>query len=224
MLMSVDGKISTGDTDILDFDKDLPKINGVKEGLHQYYDLEKQTDTCSFNTGRVMAKIGVNDRETTPTKIPVDFVIVDDKPHLTKKGVEYISKWVRTLYLVTTNKQHPALSCGLGNVRVIDYDETINFPMLFETLKTEYQIERLTIQSGGTLNATLIREDLIDHLSVVVAPILVGGSSTSTLVDGESLHTLEDLHKLRTLTLVSATPLEHSFLYLRYDLRNEKDT
>ena len=36
MLMSVDGKISTGATDDLDVDKDFPKIKGVNEGLHQY--------------------------------------------------------------------------------------------------------------------------------------------------------------------------------------------
>ena len=32
MLMSVDGKISTGASDHLDVDKDFPKIAGVKEG------------------------------------------------------------------------------------------------------------------------------------------------------------------------------------------------
>ena len=32
MLMSVDGKISTGASDSLDVDKDFPKIAGVKEG------------------------------------------------------------------------------------------------------------------------------------------------------------------------------------------------
>jgi 2,5-diamino-6-(ribosylamino)-4(3H)-pyrimidinone 5'-phosphate reductase len=44
MLTSVDGKISTGDRDIMDVDKDFPTITGLKEGLQQYYDLEKQTD------------------------------------------------------------------------------------------------------------------------------------------------------------------------------------
>ena len=33
MLMSVDGKISTGDTDIMDVDKDFPTITGLREGL-----------------------------------------------------------------------------------------------------------------------------------------------------------------------------------------------
>lgn len=42
MLMSLDGKISTGDTDEMDFDKDLKRIVGVKEGLPQYYEREKR--------------------------------------------------------------------------------------------------------------------------------------------------------------------------------------
>lgn len=43
LLMSVDGKISTGDNDVLDVDKDFPKIDGIKEGLSQYYKLEQET-------------------------------------------------------------------------------------------------------------------------------------------------------------------------------------
>ena len=59
MLESLDGKISSGSTDNLDADKDFCKIDGVKEGLHQYYELEQETDVFSLNTGRVMTKIGV---------------------------------------------------------------------------------------------------------------------------------------------------------------------
>ena len=69
MLQSLDGKISSGSSDNLDVDKDFCKIDGVKEGLHQYYELEAETDTFSLNTGRVMAKIGVNDKKEYPKKI-----------------------------------------------------------------------------------------------------------------------------------------------------------
>ncbi len=44
MLMSVDGKISTGAVDSLDMDSDLPTLDGVREGLHQYYEIEQTTD------------------------------------------------------------------------------------------------------------------------------------------------------------------------------------
>lgn len=67
MLMSVDGKISTGATDELDVDKDFPKISGTKEGLHQYYKIEQTTDLWSLNSGRVQAKMGVNEKPFQPS-------------------------------------------------------------------------------------------------------------------------------------------------------------
>ena len=44
MLMSLDGKISPGASDELDVDKDFPRIDGLKEGLPQYYEIEQTTD------------------------------------------------------------------------------------------------------------------------------------------------------------------------------------
>ena len=60
MLMSVDGKISTGNIDDRDVDKDFLKIIGIKEGITQYYDIEQTTDLFSMNSGKVMVKVGAN--------------------------------------------------------------------------------------------------------------------------------------------------------------------
>ena len=220
MLMSLDGKISTGSSDELDFDKDLPKIDGVKDGLHQYYDIEKTTDVVSFNTGRVMAKIGVNERTDKPSKMPVTFVIVDKKPHLTENGVKYLIDWTQKLILVTTNDSHPALSIQNDTLQVVQYDKEVDFNDLFNRLSNEFEVEQMTIQSGGEMNANLIREGLVDYISVVVAPIIVGGRDTSTLVDGESLTKLSELNKLRPLELVSYKQLDESYLHLQYKVLN----
>ena len=48
MLMSVDCKISTVETDDLDIDKDFPKIAGVREGLHQYYDIKVKREVLKL--------------------------------------------------------------------------------------------------------------------------------------------------------------------------------
>ncbi len=87
MLMSVDGKISTGAADCLDVDRDFPKIDGVCQGLHQYYEIEQTTDLWSLNSGRVQAKMGVNQKELPP-KSPVSFALLDTS-HLTEHGVRY---------------------------------------------------------------------------------------------------------------------------------------
>ena len=222
MLTSVDGKISTGDTDALDVDQDYKNILGLKEGLQQYYDLEMQTDLFSLNTGRVFAKIGFNEKTDEPEKLPVSFVVIDNEPHLKASGVEYLAKKASKLFIVTTNQSHPAFALKekYPNVEIISYKQNIDFKDLFAKLHSDYQVSKLTIQSGGTLNATLVREGLVDRVLLVVAPALIGGKDTSTLMDGESLHAKDDLSKVKTLEFVQAKPLNNSYLLLEYKVRN----
>ena len=220
MISSLDGKISTGNVDERDVDKDFPKILGIKGGLSQYYELEKKTDYWSFNTGKVMNKIGVNENKQDPIKIEsLRFVIIDNKPHLKKSGVMYLSKKVKKLVIVTTNKNHPAFSMD-GNIEVIYYPNKLDFTDLFVKLKKDYGAKRLTIQSGGTLNATLLRKKLIDRISLVIAPALIGGKDTATLIDGESLQTVEDLKKIKSLKLVKCEKLKNSYVHLVYQVNN----
>lgn len=220
--MSVDGKISTGDTENMDVDSDYPKIVGLKEGLNQYYEIEKQTDIFSLNTGRVFAKIGLNEKKDEPDKLSVNFVIIDNKPHLNEKGLLYLSKKSKQLIIVTTNKLHPAFSLQKvqNNIQILYYDKEIDFVDVFNKLNRDFGAERLTVQSGGTLNSQLVRLGLIDRLLLVVAPALVGGKSTSTLIDGESLHSLDELVKIKTLELIQAKPLNNSYLLLEYKVKN----
>lgn len=223
MIESIDGKISTGDSDTLDVDKDFPKIPVVKDGLYQYYEIESHTDRVSLNTGRVMAKIGVNTRVNEPQKMGVDFVIIDSKPHLTEKGVAYLAKWVKKLYVVTTNKHHPAFAVQshYNNIVPLLFEKGIDLKNLLVQLKTIYGIKRITIQSGGTLNASWVREGLIDRVKIVVAPCLIGGADTQSLIGGESLHTEEDLKKIKSLELISVKKLKYSYLELVYRVINK---
>lgn len=213
MLMSADGKISTGQTDAMDMDADLPRISGVKEGLHQYYEIEQTTDLWALNSGRVQAKIGVNEK-AFPKKTPVSFVVIDNK-HLTEHGVRYFCALSKAFVLVTVNGHHPAFSVRESNLHII-LQESLNLRKLLETLKSDYKCERITIQTGGTLNACFLREKLFDYLDIVVAPVLIGGKNTATLIDGESLTSFEEINKLGILQLEQCAPLDDSYVRLKY--------
>lgn len=218
MLESLDGKISSGSSDNLDADKDFCRIDGVKEGLHQYYELEQETDIFSLNTGRVMAKIGVNEKKEYHEKIDaVTFVIIDNKPHLNENGIDYLCNWVGKLLLVTTNKNHIAYSLQYkyDNLEILYYD-TLDLKVLLEDLYSKYNAVRLTIQSGGTLNGMFVRNKLIDFVNIVIAPIIVGGKNVATLVDGESITDESELNKLLPLQLLECNKLEHSYIELKY--------
>ena len=171
MLMSVDGKISTGAVDELDVDRDFPRINGVKEGLYQYYEIEKTTDLWSLNSGRVQEKVGVNQCPLPTKRSMVSFVLLDNN-HLTLHGIEYFVQYSKNFVLVTSN--------------------------------------------SDTLNGRFLREKLFDYVDIIVAPILVGGSDTPTLIDGESIRTSADLYKLGVLQLEKAETLMNSYTRLSY--------
>ena len=222
ILSSVDGKISTGSSEERDFDTDFPLIPGVREGLGQYYDLEKQTDFWSLNTGRVMAKVGMNEKAGKPPKLEkLRFVIVDSKPHLKESGIDYLAKKLGMLYIVTTNDKHPGLKNRRDNVVVIFYENKIDFQDLFRKLKKEYGCNSLTIQSGGSLNAVLLRKNLIDRLSLVIAPALIGGKDTPSITDGDSLSSNHDLKHVKALNLVKCRVLKNSYLHLEYEVMKE---
>jgi 2,5-diamino-6-(ribosylamino)-4(3H)-pyrimidinone 5'-phosphate reductase len=219
LLISVDGKISTGSVSERDVDKDYPHIKGVKEGLHQYYEIEKTTDNFSLNSGFCMAKIGVN-TDNSPIHCPnVNFVIIDNK-NLTEKGIINLCENLKTLYLVTTNRDHPGFKVKKDNLVMIEYEGEVDFQNLFQTLRNKYNAERVTIQSGGTLNSIFVREGLVDRLMVVMAPCIIGGKDTPTLVDGKSLITDEDLKNIKSMELIDVTRLGDNYLKLVYNIIN----
>ena len=219
MLESLDGKINSGNSDNLDADKDWCQIEGVKEGLHQYYEIEATTDYYSLNTGRVMAKIGINDRKEYHEKVDISFIIIDNKPHLNEHGIDYLCNWVEKLILVTTNKNHIAFSLKekYENLDILYY-EVLDLKTLLTDMKQKYNSEKITIQSGGNLNGKFLREDLIDYVNVVIAPLLVGGRDTSTLIDGDAISTVNELNKLKALQLIECNKLEDSYIQLKYKI------
>ena len=213
MLSSVDGKISTGASDTLDVDIDYPKLKGVREGLHQYYDIEQTTDLWSLNSGRVQAKMGVNQKQY-PNRTPVSFVIIDNK-HLTEHGVRYFCSLSKEFVLVTTNQEHPAFSVQESNLHII-CQEKLNLQEMLETLREAHNCERITVQTGGMLNGLFLREKLFDYIDIVIAPVLIGGKDTASLVDGRSLITPDELEQLGVLKLEKCDVLKDSYIRLRY--------
>lgn len=220
MLESLDGKISTGNSNKLDVDKDFPKIDGVKEGLHQYYEIESNTDYFSLNTGKVMAKIGVNDKREYHEKIDINFIIIDNKPHLNEQGIDYLCHWVNKLILVTTNKNHIAhrLKEKFNNLEILFY-EKLNLEKMLEDLYNKYDAKKITIQSGGSMNGRFVRDNLIDYVNIVIAPILIGGKDVPTLVDGASINSDNELNKLRALELIECNKLDDSYIQLKYKVK-----
>jgi 2,5-diamino-6-(ribosylamino)-4(3H)-pyrimidinone 5'-phosphate reductase len=75
-------------------------------------------------------------------------------------------------------------------------------------------IRSVLLEGGGTLNFGMLREGLVDEVSVAIAPVLVGGKEAVSLVDGEGFATIaEGVH----LKLKKYYPLGKDFI-LEYEV------
>ena len=68
------------------------------------------------------------------------------------------------------------------------------------------------------MNGLFLREKLFDFVDIVIAPALIGGKETATLIDGSSLRTKDELSKLGVLRLIEAGALQDSYVRLRYQV------
>ncbi len=212
LLSSVDGKISTGDAGDFDFDRDLPNVPGVCEGLYQYYEEEKNTDLWSFTTGRVLAKVGWNYEVVNECLSEVSFLVYDNK-WLSETGIGNLSASLKHVVIATHNVRHESLFMSLPNVETIVLPGKLSGA--FEHVYEKYGCKAITIQSGGRMNTQLFRDKLIDRLNIFYAPVIVGGKATPSIADGDAIRHLADL---AVLELIEAKVLKNNYLQLKYNV------
>lgn len=135
---------------------------------------------------------------------------------MSKRGVQYLCAMGKKIILVTSNTKHPAFSLKEDNLDVL-YQRKLDLKRMLYYLYSEHGCERLTVQSGGTINSIFLRDHLFDAIDIVISPILVGGKNTPSLIDGASINSTAELNSLEKLKLKSCDVLNDSYIRVRYE-------
>jgi 2,5-diamino-6-(ribosylamino)-4(3H)-pyrimidinone 5'-phosphate reductase len=90
----------------------------------------------------------------------------------------------------------------------------IDLKRVLRKLANAFGIRKLLLEGGGKINGSFLVADLIDELSVVIAPVADGTVGTATLFDATAKH--EPAHRLR---LISVERLKGDLVWLRYRVR-----
>ncbi len=223
MLMSVDGKISSGKLDCLDFDRDIPELDYSKDGLYQYYDIEKTLPNWSIISGKTLSKVGWNDTVINSEKLDHCGLIVYDSGYITPDGVNNLLnrfEYVVYCYNRGLDNKHETFKMlyhvypDKARVMVGSIEDSLM------CVKENYGCEDIALQGGATFNASFFRKKLVDKVHVIVAPFIVGGAKTPTLVDGSAnICRAEFLQYCNELKLISANVLKHDYIELIYEVR-----
>ncbi|WP_020619590.1 dihydrofolate reductase family protein [Paenibacillus daejeonensis] len=90
---------------------------------------------------------------------------------------------------------------SMGKEVMVCGEDLVDFDVLFRRLETEYGIHRLMVEGGGLLNWYVFERDLVDQIILMQLPIIIGGGSNITLVDGEGYNTLAFSKRFRVVEM-----------------------
>jgi 2,5-diamino-6-(ribosylamino)-4(3H)-pyrimidinone 5'-phosphate reductase len=70
---------------------------------------------------------------------------------------------------------------------IVTGDRKVDLRAALETLRSDFGVRTVRVDSGGTLNGLLLRGGLVSELSLLIHPELVGGARPKTIYTGPAL-------------------------------------
>ena len=191
--MTIDGKIATnlGDSTI-----------SSKQDLRRLHRLRSSVDaiiigisTVIVDNPRLTVRL-VKRHGTTPVRIIVDSI---GRIPLDSKILKSASK-INTIVAVTRRASDERIDKikNAGAIVIVAGTKTVDLKELFFILK-KMGFNKILVEGGGELNWSILQLRIVNELMVTVAPIIVGGRTATTLVEGDGYKRVSDGIKMELI-------------------------
>ncbi|MNJ52801.1 2,5-diamino-6-ribosylamino-4(3H)-pyrimidinone 5'-phosphate reductase [compost metagenome] len=91
-------------------------------------------------------------------------------------------------------------------------EDEVDFVELYRQLEEKFGITSLMVEGGGFLNWHIINKGLVDEIILMQLPIIIGGSSNITLVDGDGYTEMDYIKRFK----VAEVQQRDNYTLLRY--------
>jgi len=186
--MSLDGKISTrtGDSRI-----------SSRRDLRALHLMRSRYDAVMIGVGTLLQDNPLLTVRHVKGRSPIRIIV--DSSARTPPNSRIFSKGGTPVIVAVTEraseKRVKRLLQSGANVLHVGRDH-VNLRTLLARLH-RLGIKRILLEGGGQMNWSMISDGLVDEIMLTVAPIIVGGSRATTLVDGEGVAKIE--HAIRLI-------------------------
>ena len=213
--MSLDGKLATVGND--------SRISGEND-LKRVHQIRKDVDGIMVGIGTILK----DDPRLTVHKIDAKMednpirIVVDSNLRI-PLNARVLNKDAKTI-IATTLKDTPDKIAKINKLKEMENvdvirtgTEKVNLKELMEILYKK-GIKKILLEGGGTLNWGMFKENLVDEVSVYIAPKIFGGKGAPTYVDGEGFKTVDECVKLE---LKKYYPLDDGMV-LEFKVKNTR--
>jgi 2,5-diamino-6-(ribosylamino)-4(3H)-pyrimidinone 5'-phosphate reductase len=197
-------------------------------GLH--YEIASNYHADAHLIGSITAKTGLEMYSgKIPLEIESDFIkkekIEDDKrPFWVIVDTKGILKGLMHMYrrfeyckevIVLLSKKSPEDYVNYLKERDYEYiisgEDQIDLPVALDSLYSQYKIKTILTDTGGILNSVLLEKKLVDEISLIIAPNIVGDKAQYLF---KSLNN----NSRFSLTLSKVEVLDKNYVFVRYDV------
>ncbi|MFZ2455458.1 MAG: RibD family protein [Candidatus Altiarchaeia archaeon] len=208
------------------------RVNGFPADIAKYYELAAHwKEDATLVGSETMLKSGneippeSEDDLKPPEKKAGDkralLAVVDSRGRL--RGWHY---WRKLPYwrdmVALCSRKTPKEYLAYLEKRHIDYviagDEHVDLKAALEELNKRYNVKTVRVDSGGTLNGVLLRAGLVNEVSLLVHPSLVGGTKQQTFFGADGQSPEADAIKLK---LTHMEKLKGDMIWLRYAVESK---
>lgn len=221
MMCTIDGKIDSG-------------IKG-KDILGNYYNLysnlehELKPDAwmCGRVTSEMFAQAVNTPLKTSDKKIDSDDFITSSnvKKYLVVVDTKGILRWASNVLTFGDQSVHELLLCVTKQTpqdylsylqdKNISYifvgDVELDFSLLFQKLKKNFQINTVALEGGALLNGSVMNATLVDEISLIMTPVVLNRNDSPSVFETKTQELL--LHKY---SLIRVERKENDTIWIRY--------
>lgn len=198
--MTVDGKIASKDSPL--------KISGAKD-LVRVHELRKTYDAIMVGINTVLVdnpRLTVHKvdsvRKDNPLRIiidsnaktPLDSRVLNDDADT----IIFVSKIADKDRVSLLSKKCDVITCG---EKLVDLKKAMS--ILYDK-----GVETLLLEGGSTLNFSMLKDKLVDKISICIGSIILGGINSKTFVDGDGF----SIDKILKLELTDVKKIDEDIL------------
>ena len=211
--MTIDGKIATVSGD--------SKISS-KEDLNRVHELRSSVDAIMVGISTVLV-----DNPMLSVRLPKRLgadpvrIIVDSTARIPPTSRILRTAHNRITIVAVTNRA-PASKikkiqdCGalviVAGSQIVDLRDVLS-------IVHSIGVETILVEGGGELNWSLLRRGLVSELIVTIAPLIAGGRTATTLVEGEGYR---HIYKAAKMKLINLSRQRNGEVVLHYESRSSE--
>lgn len=91
--------------------------------------------------------------------------------------------------------------------------DSLDLPLAVRKLKEQFWIEKMLLSGGGVVDWAFLQSGLIDEISLVIPPVIDGGTGPASAFDDSAF---AENHRPKVLALIGVQRLDGDCIWLRY--------